>query len=48
MAMTGGKGDLARTESFFEQAQELKVDVDAAIVYGLVEAYCQNDRFHEA
>ncbi|EGY13762.1 hypothetical protein VD0002_g7766 [Verticillium dahliae] len=48
MAMTGGKGDLARTESFFEQAQELKVEVDAAIVYGLVEAYCQNDRFHEA
>ncbi|KAM0328002.1 hypothetical protein ACHAQA_005401 [Verticillium albo-atrum] len=48
MAMTGGKGDLDKTRSLFDQAQGLRLEADTAVVYGLVEAYCQNDRFHEA
>lgn len=48
MAMAGALGDLDYTLSLYERAQSLRVHRHSSVFYGLVNAYCQNDKIEEA
>ncbi|KAL2754499.1 hypothetical protein ACRALDRAFT_2108189 [Sodiomyces alcalophilus JCM 7366] len=48
MAMSGALGDLDYTLTLYERAQSLRVQAHASVFYGLVNAYCQNDKIEEA
>lgn len=48
MAKAGALGDLDYTLELYEQAKALEAQAHAAVFYGVVSAYCQNDKMEEA
>ncbi|KAH9887751.1 hypothetical protein F4778DRAFT_786126 [Xylariomycetidae sp. FL2044] len=48
MKMAGDRGDLGFTVDLYRRARKHKVTVNDTVLIALIDAYCQNDYFHEA